>query len=97
MPDGLSSLRSKALQSFQVFVLLISLSGCATFIKQSPDFDAAISRTKTIAVMPADIEVYQLSAGGVRELMEKKYGKEGKERRGLLSPSFSLDAGNVRH
>lgn len=54
-----------------IFFILISTSGCVSLVKKSPTFDAHIGRTKIIAVMPADIEVYQLTAGGVRELMDE--------------------------
>ncbi len=60
------------LRKFIIFLFFIlTVSGCATYVKKSPAFDTAIKEIKTIAVMPPDIEVYQLSAGGVRELMDE--------------------------
>lgn len=52
-------------------VLVFFLCGCTSMLKKSPDFDAAISKVKTIAIMPPDIDVFQLSAGGVQELMDE--------------------------
>ena len=47
------------------------LTGCASVSKKSPFFTANIKNVKTIAVMPADIKVYQLTAGGVQELIDE--------------------------
>ncbi len=52
-------------------ISVVFLSGCTSYVKKSTTFDSNISRTKVIAVMPADIEVYQFSAGGIRELMDE--------------------------
>lgn len=54
-----------------ILTFVIFLSGCATTIKKSLFFDEKIKSVKTIAVMPADIEVYKLTAGGVRELVDE--------------------------
>ena len=55
---------------FFLFIVLF-FSGCATTLKKSPYFDQVIPNVKTIAVMPPDIEVYKLTAGGVRELIDE--------------------------
>lgn len=52
-------------------LILTTACGCASTARKSPAFDNHISHTKVIAVMPADIQVYQLTAGGVRELMDE--------------------------
>ena len=65
----------KRFMSHLKFVLILFftlfLSSCVSLVKKSPTFDADIAQVKTIAVLPADIEVYQLSAGGVRELIDE--------------------------
>lgn len=67
---------------FICVLCLLSLCGCATMHRKPPNYDEAISKVKIIAVMPADIEVYQLTAGGVRELIDewseiaKKYANQ---------------------
>jgi len=40
-------------------------------VRKSSDYDQTIKRIKTIAVMPPDVEVYKLTAGGVRELIDE--------------------------
>lgn len=51
---------------------IIFLSGCATNnLRVSPSFSQASYHIKTIAVLPPDIKVYKLTAGGVRELMDE--------------------------
>ncbi|MDP2653435.1 MAG: hypothetical protein Q8Q08_05320 [Candidatus Omnitrophota bacterium] len=57
-----------------LFLLVVSwgaLSGCASTLRKSPQFDAAVAGVKTIAVMPADVKVYKLTAGGVQEQMDE--------------------------
>lgn len=54
-----------------LITIVFFISGCASYVKKSPTFDESIKKTKTIAVLPADIEVYQLTAGGVRELIDE--------------------------
>jgi len=63
---------SRILSAF-IFIVLLT-SGCTTtspFLRTSPQFDQSIAQIKTIAVMPADIEVYSLTAGGMRELIDE--------------------------
>ncbi len=48
------------------------LSGCATTnLRVSPNFKPDSFHVKTIAILPPDIKVYKLTAGGVRELMDE--------------------------
>lgn len=47
------------------------LSGCATSYRKSPDFSTNIQAIKTIAVLPPKVEVYKVTAGGVRELIDE--------------------------
>jgi hypothetical protein len=47
------------------------LSGCATTFRTSPTYESSIKEIKTIAIMPPDVEVYKLTAGGVRELIDE--------------------------
>ena len=54
-----------------VLILVFSLSGCVTLVRTSPQYDERVKSVKTIAVVPADIKVYRLTAGGVRELVDE--------------------------
>ena len=54
-----------------VICLLAFLYGCVSTLRTAPDFDQVLSNFKTIAVMPPDIEVYKITAGGVRELIDQ--------------------------
>ena len=54
-----------------IFIGIFLLSGCASYIKKSLDFNERIAQVKTIAVLPPDIEVYSLTAGGVKELIDE--------------------------
>ncbi len=69
-------------KKFPGLVVLLFLSfvfaGCATTLKTSPTYPQVMGRTKTIAVMPPDIHVYQLTAGGVREEMDE-WNQQAKE------------------
>lgn len=59
----------------RITVVLIALvffvSGCATTLRKSPTFETRSTSISTIAVLPADIKVYKLTAGGVRELVDE--------------------------
>jgi hypothetical protein len=56
-------------------VLLLALgavAGCATApYRAHPEFEARARLIKTVALMPPDVKVYRLTAGGVRELMDE--------------------------
>ncbi|OGX23958.1 MAG: hypothetical protein A3D10_01695 [Omnitrophica WOR_2 bacterium RIFCSPHIGHO2_02_FULL_48_11] len=54
-----------------VIILGAFLSGCTSTLRKAPGYDQTINRVKTIAVMPPDVEVYKLTAGNVRELMDE--------------------------
>lgn len=54
-----------------LIALCLFLTGCASLVKKSPDFNSRIQRVKTIAVMPPDIEVYKITVGGVIELIDE--------------------------
>lgn len=57
--------------SFVVLPLIFLLCGCTSTLRKSSSFDFVFSRAKTVAVMPPDIEVYRLTAGGIRELIDE--------------------------
>jgi hypothetical protein len=60
-------------------LLLIFLSGCATTSYRShPEFDQRIATIKTPSLLPPDVKVYELSAGGVGELRDD-WSRSGKE------------------
>lgn len=62
----------KLIKTFIYLFLVILLSGCATnSLKVSPSFSQNACNIKTIAVLPPDIKVYRLTAGGVRELVDE--------------------------
>ena len=54
-----------------VLIILPLVTGCASTLRTSPMYPSAIKQIKTIAVMPPNIEVYKLTAGGVRELIDE--------------------------
>lgn len=51
--------------------LAVFLSGCAPTFRQSRFLDEKVRFAKTIAVMPMDVDVYRVTAGGVRELIDE--------------------------
>lgn len=53
-----------------VFFLFV-LSGCATTLRKSLSFDSSVAGIKTIAVLPPDVKVYKLTAGGITELIDE--------------------------
>ncbi len=54
------------------------LAGCATVpYRAHPQFDDRVRSIKTVALMPADVKVYELSAGGVPELIDE-WSEQGK-------------------
>jgi hypothetical protein len=52
--------------------ILALLAGCATSTphRLAPQFQERLPAIKTVAVVPADVKVYELGAGGTRELMD---------------------------
>lgn len=55
-----------------ITLICILTSGCATTtFKAHPFLDERIKPVRTIAVMPMDIEVYKITAGGVKELIDE--------------------------
>lgn len=56
-----------------VFVFLLLLSGCATTYRTNLRFEDyfCAQRPKTIAIMPPDIKIHRLTAGGVSELVDE--------------------------
>lgn len=73
--------------------ILFLVSGCATTVKKSPFFDARVDTIKTIAVMPSDVKVYQLTAGGVREEIDEWSDKAKELTRGALEKYLGDKAG----
>lgn len=65
---------------FGVFLPLTLLAGCATPMaphRAHPQLEDKARAIKTVALMPPDVKVYQLSAGNVRELMDE-WSERGK-------------------
>jgi len=56
-----------------IILTALSLTGCQTtkYYKKGPSFDSVMRATKTIAVMPVDVTVFELSAGGVPEEIDR--------------------------
>lgn len=54
-----------------IFPFIFLLCGCVSTLRKSPNFDSVSQRITTIAVLPPDIKVYRLTAGGVRELVDE--------------------------
>ncbi|MBF0478870.1 MAG: hypothetical protein HQL26_05250 [Candidatus Omnitrophica bacterium] len=52
------------------FLMPLLLTGCVSTLRTSPDYTRSIPAIKTIAVMPIDIKVWSLTAGGVKELRD---------------------------
>jgi len=52
-------------------VLAVTAGGCATAFKTSPTYPQAIKEIRTIAVMPPDVDVYKVTAGGVVEKVDE--------------------------
>ena len=83
------------LRNAVLIFIIVCLCGCASLVKTSPTYHANIKHFKTIAVMPPDIEVYKLTAGGVRELMDEwsqvsqKYFQEGLQKH--LASRFGVE------
>jgi hypothetical protein len=61
----------KALYIAALFFALHAVGCAGAPYRRSPNFDAALPRIKTIAVLPPDVKVYQLSAGGISEEMDE--------------------------
>lgn len=76
------------------------LSGCTTTkYRAIPGFEQYFSGVKTIAIMPPDIKISKLTAGGVTELMDE-WTAEAKSKilyaiREELSPSYSFNSNLV--
>lgn len=66
---------TKAIAAVLCFVVF--LSGCAPTFRQNQFLNERIRSARTIAVMPMDVDVYKVTAGGVRELIDE-YSFEAK-------------------
>jgi hypothetical protein len=51
-------------------VLLAPLAGCAVAYRAHPEFEQRARQIKSVALLPPDVKVYELSAGGVQEEMD---------------------------
>lgn len=61
-----------SLKKYSYFILCIFVSGCATAtFRANPQLGQRIKTVKEIAVMPMDVEVYKVTAGGVKELVDE--------------------------
>lgn len=52
-------------------VILLFVSGCATTYRANESFPIYFDKPKTVAVMPLDVKINQVTAGGVTELMDE--------------------------
>ena len=74
------------MRKYPILLLVFLLTGCASTLRTAPTYSSSIKEIKTIAVMPPDIKVYKITAGGVQELIDewsdeaKQYIKEALER-----------------
>jgi hypothetical protein len=62
------------LKSYPVLIALLlafTAGGCATAFKTSPTYPQAIKEIRTIAVLPPDVDVYKVTAGGVTEKIDE--------------------------
>lgn len=57
--------------NYLIIVLCFFLTGCASTLRKSSHYENTIYNIKTIAVMPPDIEVYKVTAGGMTELIDE--------------------------
>ncbi len=53
-----------------VVILLGAAAGCAPAMRTAPTYSKTFHRVKTVAILPPDLKVYKLTAGGVRELID---------------------------
>ena len=58
-------------QLFIIGFLAFFFSGCASTLRTAPSFDSTIKTVKTIAVMPPDVKVFKITAGGVTEQIDE--------------------------
>ncbi len=55
-----------------IFILIIFLSGCATAsYRVAPVFEKYFDTPKTITMVPPDIKIHRLTAGGIPELVDE--------------------------
>lgn len=78
-------------KKYSYFILCIFVSGCATTtFKANSLLEQRIKTIKEIAVMPMDVEVYKVTAGGVKELVDE-YTLEAKNNiRAALDDELSV-------
>jgi len=62
---------NKPFRLLAVFFLAVMASGCASTLRTAPNYSEHIKSVKTVAVLPPDVKVYKITAGGVRELMDE--------------------------
>lgn len=62
---------------FGICFVSIFISGCAPAFRANPFLNERIRYAQTISVMPIEVEVYTVSAGGVPELVDE-YSQEAK-------------------
>lgn len=55
-----------------LFLAVVPLAGCATAnFRTSPNYTENIKKIKTIAVMPPDVKMYEITAGGMTQEMDE--------------------------
>ncbi len=52
-------------------MMVVIFSGCVSVTRQSPLLSEKMKSIKTIAILPVDVKVYKISAGGVQEEMDE--------------------------
>ena len=65
--------------NFKIFSLIfvgLLISACATAprYRAHPQLNTKIEKVKTITVIPLTVDVYQVTAGGVKEKMDERIG-----------------------
>ena len=67
---------------FSMFLVVLALAaasgGCVSAYRAHPELDARIKGIKTIGIFPADIRIYELTAGDVEELRDD-WSLQGRE------------------
>ncbi len=59
------------IKSFFCIVVFLFVSGCATTYRANKSFSVYFDKPKAIVVMPIDVKMNQVTAGGVTELMDE--------------------------
>jgi hypothetical protein len=66
----------------------ILIAGCAPAFRAHPDLQARAREIKSVAVLPPDVKIYELSAGGVRDLRDDWCATGKANMEGAIASSF---------